>query len=186
MANYTVIIERGVDGTYSAYIADNNCEFGCIGEGNTVDETKADFLQAVEDMKAVYAEEGATFPEVEFTFTYDMASFLSYYAYAFTLAGLARITGVNQGQLSHYVTGHRNHPKQPLKRLRKRCMLSETKSVKSNLHKPTINKVPPLSGIFYFPSVVQGTETSPLLPNNRVPFRFCERASKNGMGSRPT
>ena len=36
-----------------------------------------------------------------------MASFLNYYAYAFTLAGLARITGVNQGQLSHYVTGHR-------------------------------------------------------------------------------
>ena len=44
-------------------------------------------------------------------------------------------------------------------------MLSETKSVKSNLHKPTINKVPPSSGIFNFPSVVQGTETSPLLPN---------------------
>ena len=30
-------------------------------------------------------------------------------------------------------------------------MLSETKSVKSNLHKPTINKVPPSSGIFYAP-----------------------------------
>ena len=119
MANYTVIIERGVDGTYSAYIADNNCEFGCIGEGNPVDETKADFIQAVEDMKAVYAEEGATFPEVEFSFTYDMASFLSYYAYAFSLAGLARITGVNQGQLSHYVTGHRKPSKATVEKIEK-------------------------------------------------------------------
>ena len=60
-------------------------------------------------------------------------------------------------------------------------MLLETKSVKSNLHKPTIKKVPPSSGIFYVPSVVQGTEklarkfTS--LPNYRVPFflRACEQ-----------
>ena len=79
-----VVIERGVDGTYSAYIADDHCEFGCIGEGKSVDETKSDFLQAVEDMKEVYAEEGEQFPEVTFEFTYDLASFLNYYAYAFT------------------------------------------------------------------------------------------------------
>ena len=70
-------------------------------------------------MKAVYTEEGATFPDVEFTFTYDMASFLSYYAYAFTLAGLARITGVNQGQLSHYVTGHRKPSKATVEKIEK-------------------------------------------------------------------
>ena len=40
-----VVIERGVDGTYSAFIADNNCKFGCIGEGKNVEETKTDFLQ---------------------------------------------------------------------------------------------------------------------------------------------
>ena len=52
-------------------------------------------------------EEGKEFEEVEFVYEYDMASFLSYYCKAFSLAGLSRITGVNQGQLSHYVTGHR-------------------------------------------------------------------------------
>lgn len=119
MSTYQVIIERGVEGTYSAYIADDNCEFGCIGEGNTVDETKADFYLAVEDMKEVYAEEGTPFPEVEFEFSYDMASFLSYYAYAFSLAGLARITGVNQGQLSHYVTGHRKPSKATVEKIEK-------------------------------------------------------------------
>lgn len=102
-----VVVERGIDSTYSAYIADDNCEFGCIGEGNSVEETIRDFTLAVEEMKEVYQEQGKAFPEVEFNYIYDMASFLNYYAYAFTLAGLARITGVNQGQLSHYVTGHR-------------------------------------------------------------------------------
>ena len=97
-----VIIERGIDGTYSAFIADNNCEFGCIGEGKSVEETKNDFLSAV-----------------EFSFTYDVASFLNYYAYAFSLAGLARITGVNQGQLSHYVTGRRKPSKTTIEKIEK-------------------------------------------------------------------
>ena len=35
-----VVIERGIDGSFSAYIADDNCEFGCIGEGKSVEETK--------------------------------------------------------------------------------------------------------------------------------------------------
>lgn len=63
-----VAIEQGTDGTYSAYIADEDCEFGCIGEGKTIEETKADFMKAVEDMKTVYAEEGKDFPKVEFEF----------------------------------------------------------------------------------------------------------------------
>lgn len=121
MANkkINVVIERGVDGTYSAFIADNHCEFGCIGEGKNVEETKNDFLAAVGEMKEVYQMNGKVFPEVEFEFTYDVASFLNYYAYAFSLAGLARITGVNQGQLSHYVTGRRKPSKNTVEKIEK-------------------------------------------------------------------
>ena len=112
-----VVIERGIDGSFSAYIADDNCEFGCIGEGKSVEETKADFMKAVGEMQEVYAEEGSKFPDVEFDFIYDMASFLIYYSYAFSLAGLARITGVNQGQLSHYVTGRRRPSKSTVEKI---------------------------------------------------------------------
>lgn len=66
-----VVIEQGTDGTYSAYIADEDCEFGCIGEGTTIEETKADFLKAVDDMKAVYTKEGKDFPNVNFEFVCD-------------------------------------------------------------------------------------------------------------------
>ena len=112
-----LVIERGIDGSFSAYIADDNCEFGCIGEGKSVEETKADFMKAVGEMQEVYAEEGSKFPDVKFDFIYDMASFLNYYAYAFSLAGLARITGVNQGQLSHYVTGRRRPSKSTVEKI---------------------------------------------------------------------
>lgn len=114
-----VVIERGVDGTYSAFIADNNSKFGCIGEGKNVEETKKDFLDAVEEMKEVYKMNGKAFPNVEFNFIFDVASFLNYYAYAFSLAGLARITGVNQGQLSHYVTGRRKPSKTTIEKIEK-------------------------------------------------------------------
>lgn len=104
----TVIIERGADGTFSAYIGgDNALPFGVVGEGKTVQETKTDFMGGYEDMRAYYKETGKPFPEVEFEFKYDLPSFLQYYAYAFTLAGLERITGVNQRQLSHYINGVR-------------------------------------------------------------------------------
>jgi hypothetical protein len=112
-----VIIERGSDGTYGAYIADNNIPYGIIGEGKTVADTVEDFKQGYEDMRNAYIAEGKTFPECEFTYVYDVASFLSMYAYAFTLAGLSRITGIAQGQLSHYVTGHRRPSQNTVKKI---------------------------------------------------------------------
>ncbi|EXZ98290.1 helix-turn-helix transcriptional regulator [Bacteroides fragilis] len=100
-------IERGIDGTYSIYIESDNVPFGAIGDGKTVTEAIADFNNSIEEMKAYYAEEGKKFPDIEFEFKYDVPSFLQYYAYAFTLAGLERITGVNQKQLGHYINGVR-------------------------------------------------------------------------------
>ena len=113
----TAAIERGKDGSYSAYIASDNCPFGCIGEGMTAKETEEDFFAGVEDMRRVYSKEGLVFPDVEFRFTFDVASFLEYYAYAFSLAGLQRITGINQRQLSHYVNGVRRPSKQTTQKI---------------------------------------------------------------------
>ncbi|MDK2842977.1 MAG: hypothetical protein PWQ17_2483 [Anaerophaga sp.] len=46
------------------------------------------------------------FPEnLEFTFKYDTASFLAHYSDMLSLAGLEKITGINQRQLSHYLNG---------------------------------------------------------------------------------
>ena len=106
----TAMVERGADGTFGVFIASDNVPFGILGDGKTVAEAIADFYNSLQEMRAFYAEEGKKFPEdLEFEFKYDIPSFLQYYAYAFTLAGLERITGVNQRQLGHYISGFR-HP----------------------------------------------------------------------------
>lgn len=101
------IIERASDGTYSIYMDADDMDYLVTGTGKTVDEAMAMFRGGYDDMRRVYGEDGRHFEEVEFVFKYDMASFLNYYTKAFSLAGLSRITGIAQGQLSHYVTGRR-------------------------------------------------------------------------------
>lgn len=104
-----VIIEKGSDGTYDANMEYNEgLTFGLMGQGGSVKECIDDFFVTRDEMKLLYEEEGKNFPaDLEFCFKYDIPSFLQYYSNYLTLAGLSRITGVNQGQLSHYLTGHR-------------------------------------------------------------------------------
>ena len=116
-----VIIEQGADGTFDANMEFlENVPFGLLGQGNTVPETIADFYNSEAEMKALYADEGKEFPDLEFEFRYDTASFLQQYAYAFTLAGLERITGVNQRQLSHYINGVRKPSEKTIRKIESR------------------------------------------------------------------
>ena len=105
MREVKAIIERAGDGTYSVYMDADDMSYLITGTGKNAEEAINTFKTNYDDMKRYYAAKGKKFEEVEFIYQYDMASFLSYYCKAFSLAGLSRITGVNQGQLSHYVTG---------------------------------------------------------------------------------
>lgn len=109
MKKVRVFIERGEDGTFGAYMPDDNgLDWSVVGDGATIAATIADFREAYEEMKAYYQERGEAFEEVEFDFRYDVPSFLNYYKGLLTLAGLGRITGINERQLSQYVSGYRN------------------------------------------------------------------------------
>lgn len=111
------IIERGEDGTYGVYLEDNKYDLLLIGNGKSVSEALEDFYVCRDEMKAFYEEEGKIFPELEFNIQYDTASFLEYYSKFISLAGLERLTGVNQGQLSHYLTGRRKPRKQTTQKI---------------------------------------------------------------------
>ena len=111
------VIERGADGTYGVFIESDNVPFGALGDGKTVAEAITDFNNSVNEMREYYAETGKEFPQIDFEFKYDTASFLQHYAYAFTLAGLERIVGVNQRQLSHYINGIRKPSKATTKKI---------------------------------------------------------------------
>ncbi len=107
MKNISAIIERGNDGLYSVYIADKAYPYGIIGTGDTVKKAIEDFNAGYQEMKEYVESTGEVFDEAEISFKYDIPSFLQEFAYAFSLAGLERITGVNQKQLGHYISGYR-------------------------------------------------------------------------------
>lgn len=115
----TAHIERGTDGTYGVYYDTEkyNLDYLCIGNGNSVEEAIKDFYVSYEEMKDLYKSENRYFQAVEFEFHYDTASFLQYYTAYFSIAGLSRVTGIHQGQLSHYVTGHHNPSKQTITKI---------------------------------------------------------------------
>jgi predicted RNase H-like HicB family nuclease len=119
MNKVKAFIERGNDGTYGVYVdlEDNTLNYGIHGDGSTVDEAIKDFKAGYLEMKELHEKEGLRFVEAEFEFHYDTASFLGYYTAYFSLAGLSRLTGIHQGQLSHYVNGTRNPSRQTIQKI---------------------------------------------------------------------
>lgn len=108
MKTVRVFIERGKDGTYGAYMPDdNNLGWGVHGDGSTANDAIAEFMAEYEDMKSFFMEEGKPFEEVNFAFSYDLPSFLVYYAELISYKGLAKLTGVSAAQLSQYISGYR-------------------------------------------------------------------------------
>ena len=116
MKKVKVFIEKSSYG-FSAYMDDTPLDYGCIGEGKTVAQTIEDFKDSYNEIKEYSAAQGERFEEVEFEFYYDTASFLEEYVKAFSLAGLERITGVNQTQLGHYLHGRRKPSKKVIDKI---------------------------------------------------------------------
>ncbi|WP_209329220.1 helix-turn-helix domain-containing protein [Lunatimonas salinarum] len=120
MIKAKAIIERGNDGTYGAYLDTEDLPYHIIGDGDTAQEAIEDFYNSYEEMKVVFEEQKREFVECEFQFSYDVASFLDYYGKVLSLAGLERLTGINQGQLSHYVTGRKKPGKKTVEKIEHR------------------------------------------------------------------
>lgn len=107
-----VIIERGKDGIYSAYMDNDDLGFGLNGQGETAEDAIRNFIQVDEEMKEYFLDQGKIYPELEFNYVYDMPSFLDYYAGILSKSGLEKITGVNQKQLWHYAKSVRTPKKE--------------------------------------------------------------------------
>lgn len=109
MVQVKVYIVREKDGSYSMYADDKaHLNYGLVGEGKTVEEAIADWNDTYNAMKESYEKKGLDFVEAQFTFTYDVASFLAYYGGLLSFKGLAKFTGISAAQLSQYATGYRN------------------------------------------------------------------------------
>ena len=97
-----MIIEK-TDDHFDAF--SDNCD-GIYAAGNSVDAVKADTLEAISLIKKNLPEE--QWPEeikgdFEIEWKLDTQSFLEYYSKYMSLAGMERVTGINQKQLSNYL-----------------------------------------------------------------------------------
>lgn len=108
MTTIEAIIERATDGTYSIYCTKEIFS----GAGDTLFEAQADLLRQMEFYKKTAKEEGFKYPtflDGEFSVSYkvDMPSLLKYYVEAgiFSLAGVSKLSGINQKQLWSYLNG---------------------------------------------------------------------------------
>lgn len=112
-----VIIER-TENNFSAYLAEVD---GIVATGSSVDEIKANIMNAITSLLEDCKEYGDEVPEelsgeYSLNFKMDVKSFFDFYSGIFTKAGLERITGINQKQLWHYASGNRNpRPEQLIK-----------------------------------------------------------------------
>ena len=102
-----VIVERGSDNKYSAFMDYYDLNFGLAGFGNTAKEAIQDFYECYNEEKEMCLKEGKEIPELEFDIQYDVSSFLDYFSGVLSKSGLEAITGINQKQLWHYSSGLR-------------------------------------------------------------------------------
>ena len=89
-----------------------NCD-GIYSAGETLEEVKADTYEAIRLIKMNLPED--RWPEqikgeFEIEWKTDAESFLKYYAQYLSLAGMEKMTGINQKQLSNYLN-HRATPR---------------------------------------------------------------------------
>ena len=116
MQKVKIFIEKSSYG-YSAYMGEANLNYGLFGEGKTVEEAIDDFNKSYADMRKFFKSQGKIFEEIEYEFFYDTASFLQEFCRAFSLAGLERITGINQTQLGHYLHGRSKPSKKTIAKI---------------------------------------------------------------------
>lgn len=106
MQTLTAIIES-LENNYSAYIKDVD---GVVATGSTIEEIKANLVEAVRLYVETCHDLGCDLPEAlkgeyQIVFSMDVKSLLTLYQGIFTKSGLERLTGINQKQLWHYASG---------------------------------------------------------------------------------
>lgn len=109
MLQVKAYVAREKDGSYSIFVDDDApINYGLVGEGKTVEAAIDDWNSTYKAMKEHYDEINKPFVEAQFSFVYDVPSFLSYYGSLMSFKGLAKLTGISAAQLSQYATGYRN------------------------------------------------------------------------------
>jgi hypothetical protein len=105
--NVVVVMERASDGGYNCFMDEDESlgfKFGLTGWGDSVEAAKKDFLMARDEMERYYHDEGKEFPDLDFTYQYDMQSFFNYFSFL-NVSKIAEMAGINASLMRQYTSG---------------------------------------------------------------------------------
>lgn len=111
MKKIIIVIEKSKD-FFDGYA--ENCD-GIYGAGDSIQAVKEDIVGAIRLLKENCPADKLPEElkgEYQLEYKLDVQSFLEYYSSFLSLAGMEKITGVNQKQLSNYLN-NRSKPRRP-------------------------------------------------------------------------
>lgn len=111
-----VTIERAKDGSYWCRTESPIVGGFLTSTGSTVQEAKEDLAECMAEAKEDLEAEGKTFPEVEFTYKYDLQSFFNYFSFL-NVSDIAKRAGVNPSLMRQYASGVKNAGEKTYQRL---------------------------------------------------------------------
>ncbi|MBO6126329.1 MAG: type II toxin-antitoxin system HicB family antitoxin [Bacteroidaceae bacterium] len=111
-----VTIERGKDGSYWCQTEDAILGGYLTATGKTVQEAKEDLMECLAEAKEDLEAEGKVFPEIEFTFKYDLQSFFNYFSFL-NVSDIAKRSGINPSLMRQYTSGVKNAGEKTYQRL---------------------------------------------------------------------
>ena len=111
-----VTIERGKDGSYWCQTEDAILGGYLTATGKTVQEAKEDLMECLAEAKEDLEAEGKVFPEIEFTFKYDLQSYFNYFSFL-TVSDIAKRSGINPSLMRQYTSGVKNAGEKTYQRL---------------------------------------------------------------------
>ncbi|MBQ5937459.1 MAG: pilus assembly protein HicB [Bacteroidaceae bacterium] len=111
-----VTIERAKDGSFWCQTEKAIHGGYLTATGKTVQEAKEDLAECLAEAKENLEAEGKVFPDVEFTYKYDLQSFFNYFSFL-NITDIAKRSGVNPSLMRQYASGVKNAGERTYKRL---------------------------------------------------------------------
>ena len=105
----TIIVNIDWENNYGAYSEEVS---GCVATHKTLEGVKQAYIEALEFHVEGMRNDGDEIPALlqkkyKLDFVLNVRALLHYFEGVLTRSALSRVTGINERQLGHYITGHR-------------------------------------------------------------------------------
>jgi predicted RNase H-like HicB family nuclease len=105
----TIIVNIDWENNYGAYSEE---VLGCVATHKTLEGVKQAYIEALEFHLEGMQKDGDEIPAIlkrkyKLDFVLNVRALLHYFEGVLTRSALSRVTGINERQLGHYITGHR-------------------------------------------------------------------------------